>query len=959
MAFKPLIVNQGQLQSLPAGSALDVGGWTLPVSGGAQGSVLVADMSGNAVWSAPPSNFPLPTADNQLLQATGPGASAWTTDIQTLTSLVVDSLTLDGDAITGSANLVRIPSKTQVGYTPSHTATSLSINNNINEASYVFAVTVEGTYKSSTHDVYGLWCSATLAPPNAKSAYGEGFTWRIDTGTSNTVNYAYAIYISPLAKLGTGTVANAIGLYVPKQTIGTTNYSILVAGGDCLLQEDNAKWWFGAGKDDAIYHNGTNLVLDPANALYVDSKIIHNGPLYRSSGAANHWQTLYQISDGQGSRQGTLKLRLPVGWNDSMHSMKILGYDYRSGNGPWELLVGGYNYSAGAWYQHGADIRGFAPFTKVRLAHDGTGVCILLGDESTFWSYTTFCVTDLVCRYDRPFDGVWNISFSQNEAADWTLSATVNCRVKCLPAVSNGLPPGAGYLLQSTGAGTAAWTLDPRGTSTMSIGSSTKDAYATLDVVSPYAEGKYASQIHLHSSNTYGMYAGSHNAEIGYMLQGGHIWSGLLVMPRTADVAGIEFNDGNIYFLVDKGKTPGTPYTPTRVVTVSTTGMDITGDLTVNGISVTKNIQIGGSDVCKVLGENRTFYVRTTGSDANDGTTIVTAFLTPKRAIDELYRWVADGYNITIDFGEGVFSVPAALVPSYAYGANVTFTGVAYDYTAVPITAVGAVTASGTAGLDYQDISVTLPSGHPAVNGDFLIVKTASGGTNPDYVRGCHEVTAVSGTTVTIRVFRRAGTAPVPNASVVIDTCTLVRTVLYFPSGNGIKLRGAYHAGAWNKLILKGSLAYNGVWVLNGASIEAGSSFGTSHWAINIYAQSNGLFFGDSTHHSCSSGDIARCQNGGVVNIRYGANLTGAAAYGVRAFLGANAALAQSYIVGCGNGYAVWVFQSAYVDLTNATLRPGTGSYGVGVLKGGGVDVSSATSSYTNLHEVSGTGFVN
>jgi hypothetical protein len=51
------------------------------------------------------STMPAPTADNQLLQATGAGAAAWTTDIEGLTSLVVDTITLDGSTISSTDTL--------------------------------------------------------------------------------------------------------------------------------------------------------------------------------------------------------------------------------------------------------------------------------------------------------------------------------------------------------------------------------------------------------------------------------------------------------------------------------------------------------------------------------------------------------------------------------------------------------------------------------------------------------------------------------------------------------------------------------------------------------------------------------------------------------------------------------------------------------------------------------------
>ena len=51
MSFRPLIVDQGLPQQLPAGQAINAGGWDLPAAGGTILYVMVADASGHAVWT--------------------------------------------------------------------------------------------------------------------------------------------------------------------------------------------------------------------------------------------------------------------------------------------------------------------------------------------------------------------------------------------------------------------------------------------------------------------------------------------------------------------------------------------------------------------------------------------------------------------------------------------------------------------------------------------------------------------------------------------------------------------------------------------------------------------------------------------------------------------------------------------------------------------------------------------
>ena len=50
MSLKPLVIDAGQIRQLPSGESIDVGGWTLPSSGGAEAQLLQADASGNASW---------------------------------------------------------------------------------------------------------------------------------------------------------------------------------------------------------------------------------------------------------------------------------------------------------------------------------------------------------------------------------------------------------------------------------------------------------------------------------------------------------------------------------------------------------------------------------------------------------------------------------------------------------------------------------------------------------------------------------------------------------------------------------------------------------------------------------------------------------------------------------------------------------------------------------------------
>lgn len=93
------------------------------------------------------------------------------------------------------------------------------------------------------------------------------------------------------------------------------------------------------------------------------------------------------IMDNQSSSvTGTLKIRLPVTWTNTMGVYKIMLYEY-NGRGSSEITVSFYNYlSSQLYYNYSYQLNG-AFEGAVRVAYDGSGCCILLGDTSYNWNY--------------------------------------------------------------------------------------------------------------------------------------------------------------------------------------------------------------------------------------------------------------------------------------------------------------------------------------------------------------------------------------------------------------------------------------------------------------------------------------------------------------------------------------------------------------------------------------------
>ena len=125
------------------------------------------------------------------------------------------------------------------------------------------------------------------------------------------------------------------------------------------------------------------------------------------------------IMDNQSSSiTGTLKIRLPVTWTNTMGVYKIMLYEY-NGRGSSEITVSFYNYSSSqSYYNYSYQLNG-AFEGAVRIAHDGSGCCILLGDTSYNWNYIKVYVYQVFNGQSVPsnyVDRPYNISIITSEA---------------------------------------------------------------------------------------------------------------------------------------------------------------------------------------------------------------------------------------------------------------------------------------------------------------------------------------------------------------------------------------------------------------------------------------------------------------------------------------------------------------------------------------------------------------
>jgi hypothetical protein len=373
-----------------------------------------------------------------------------------------------------------------------------------------------------------------------------------------------------------------------------------------------------------------------------------------------------------------------------------------------------------------------------------------------------------------------------------------------------------------------------------------------------------------------------------------------------------------------------------------------TGNITLNSgnIALTDgDITFDGAFVPKMVSENTTIYLRTTGDDSNGGYSSGDAFLTPARAVTELHKWTAEDYFLTVDVGEGTFNVAATINPSHVYGANIVWIGKSNNHTTLTINNIDGAPLALSAGLEYIDFDINFAAGSGAAVGLFILVKTTSGGSNPNLVKGCHEIIAWSANVATVRCVRVAGSTTLPSGTITGDTLTLVKTVFNFNnSTHGLFGDNSRHCGVWDKMVLKGTLGYLGIWMILGSTIVLGSNFGTSKWEVNLASQSKSNIYASGSTHSYGHTYLATLDGGGFMSLN-SAILSGCWDTALRAFDNGMVNFQEGQIFCGGTFRPVQALRGGFINAVSSVVEGclTSGSTAFYATSGGGIDASSAT----------------
>jgi hypothetical protein len=151
---------------------------------------------------------------------------------------------------------------------------------------------------------------------------------------------------------------------------------------------------------------------------YYNANVISTWSTDGGSFTANYFGNGTILNNASSSVTGTIKIKLPVTWTNTMGVYKIMLYEYND-RGSSEITVSFYNYSSSeSYYNYSYQVNGGFE-GAVRIAHDGSKCCILLGDTSYTWNYPKVYVHQIFggqiisANY---FDTNFNISIITSEA---------------------------------------------------------------------------------------------------------------------------------------------------------------------------------------------------------------------------------------------------------------------------------------------------------------------------------------------------------------------------------------------------------------------------------------------------------------------------------------------------------------------------------------------------------------
>ena len=388
-------------------------------------------------------------------------------------------------------------------------------------------------------------------------------------GTSNIVvpvtemNAAYLLRgVLPAARL-TGTYD--IGISGKAATAGAADTAASAASATKLATARSLNVT-GAATGTAATFDGTgnaNIAvtqLDPTKLSVVESSSV-----VTRYDAASYYNR-------SSSTSGAFKITLPDGTADAMISIELDILNYSGGHHNSKVIIGGYtSNTTKSWHIPTASVSIVGDYSYgVRLGYDGSNFCIILGSTVSSWSFPTIKISRVTAsNYSRETfsEGSWDISMISDESG-----------------ITNIITPPSISAQSATRLATARTiAIGTGGTGTPTLFNGTADIVIPLTAIN-------ANYI---SSGTVGTSRLSGTYNIGI--------SGKAATAGAADTAAQATN--------------ATTATNVSGGSVNATTGRFTGDLTVKGDNVDRNLVFDGTDTD--MGKWRLSHSASGGGDAN------------------------------------------------------------------------------------------------------------------------------------------------------------------------------------------------------------------------------------------------------------------------------------------------------------------------------------------------------
>ena len=993
MSFKPLIIDTGVFKQLPSGQALDAGGWTLPTAGGTDTYQLTADGSGNGVWVAPSfgSSIPANSAANEIYVGTGAGTAAWTTDLAGLTSLTVDNITINGAVISSDTGAISFSNEklTTTGRIAvgADTYSGVAHNIGLEDPTEGVMMIVGGVASSSDGQAtIHLVCphsygsntpqskitsvrmddtntrGAKLLFQNRNIATGNLTTWMTldeagifeldnitingavitsDTGAISFSNEK----LTTTGTLGVGTTSidaytklDIRGLYVTgsynnQLHLHNTNTYGMYLGSVTAEQgyiTQGGYYWVSS----QIMPRTANVVgtrmLNGVFETYVDSGLTPGTP-YTPSIITQVTTTGFDVTGAITGDSLTID-NITINGAVITSDTGAISFDNENLTTTGSITAGSIStdtitLTQGIYHNHGDGAYAYDKvFSNYTTGSTITGTLVVDLPIAHTNKFLTFKVRGY--NYSSSL-GPWEVNFggypyNANPDTWYNYRASVIGQVP-FTSIRCGYNGNTGKVCLMLGITSTSWHYP---------------LTEIADVVSTGTGMETGWDIAFYTDET-----NFYNNDADQTDPQTVSWNRDFNAPSADNQAltstGDKVASWNVTCLADV----------LALEVPSASGAERKFVLTADSGS---QFEIEPAAWPLTLTEDEDIYVETDGNDVTGDGSIIFPFASVERTIEYIGGLFIGDYNLTVNIGEGVFAEAGTLSFQHPFGSQVTFQGVSEQITGQ---VTNSISASGTSlgfnNLYRYDVTFILPVGKSVSVGDYIAVRSVSGGTNEEALQGCHYVSGwVGGSrTATVQVVYKNGA--VKATGTVTCTIELIKTVIAFDNKNGLKVDGTYTGGIWRGLVLQGNYntsntsAKYGIWGLNTAVVSvaglstSGYAMGIVGFQTGIYAQNNALIFADYSFISKCGTRCANAQNGGILNLRW-ARLSGANNNGIFAFNGSSVAAQGVQVVGVGND-SVSAYQGAFIDAISSHVDQNNATNAFSADRWASVDATSAS----------------